>query len=115
MVVYGQTGHLNSFGVAGGLAWLEQGGESYLRFRLPWYSHSSSLLVSSLFRFSFLLCPLRGPDDDENDDDDDENDDENDDGAYGKDVNSDAGDAGRRSDWRSDEDGCQRGRSIAAG
>ena len=109
--MYGQSGHLNSFGAAGGGAGLEQGEKSYLRFRIPWYSHSSSLLVSSFFRFSFLLFSLRGPDDDDDDDGDgEEEDDDDDDDADGVDVNSDAG-----IDCRYDEDGCQRGRSIAVG
>ena len=141
MDVYGQTGHLNSFSSAGGLVGLEQGEKSFLRLRLPWYSHSSSLLVSSFFLFPFLLCSLRcpgSPDDDDNDDDeeDDDDDDEDDDkhekddddddddeeqdededdgDAESMDVNSDADNAGR-SEWRDDEVGCQRGRSIAVG
>ena len=132
----GQTGHLNSFGSAGGGAEVEEGGKSYLRFRIPWYSHSSSLLVSSFFRFPFLLCSLRCAgsldedededdenDEDEDDEDEEEKDDDDDDNdeldtgngdAEGMDANIDAGDAGR-SDWRDDEVGCQRGRLIAVG
>ena len=107
----------------------DRGEKSCLRFRIPWYSHSSSL--SSFFRFPFLLSSLLCPgssvdkedereddddddaDDEEDDDDDDDDDDEYGDGdAGGMDVNSDAADAGK-SDWRDDEDGSQRGRLTA--
>ena len=105
---------------------MEERGNSYLRFRIPWYSHSSSLLVSSFFRFPFLLCSLRcagSLDEDEDEDDEDEEEEEDDDNdehetgngdADGMDAIIDAGAAGR-SDCRDDEVGCQRGRLIAVG
>lgn len=101
-----------------------RGEKSYLRFRIPWYSHSSSLLVSSFFRFPFLLCSLRcagSLDEDDEDEDEEEEEDDADDehgtgngDAEGMDAIIDAGDAGR-SDCRDDEVGCQRGRLIVAG
>ena len=103
--------HLNSPVFAGGGTGLERVQKSFLRFLIPWYSNSSSLLVFSFFRFSFFpplgLCVGSLGDDDEDDEDED-------DSGTSDDDDDDDDDAGT-SDWRGIEVGRQSGRLTAIG